>query len=128
MLTCKTTAAALAAGALMAFAAAAVAAPPPAAAFGRREAVQAAAISPDGTKVATVGGTVAQRTLSISTLDDPNPVSLDLGNVRTLGVRWGGNDHVLVRITMLQKEAGWKYSYDYTRDLIFDTKGKLKGW
>jgi dipeptidyl aminopeptidase/acylaminoacyl peptidase len=113
---------------VVAFASAAVAAPPPAAAFGRREAVQAAAISPDGTKVATVGGTMTQRTLTIATLDQPDPVALDLGAVRTLGVQWGGNDHVLVRVTMTQKEAGWKYSYDYTRDLIFDTKGKLKGW
>jgi len=113
--------------ALLAWAGEALAAPAPVA-FGRREAIEDAAISPNGQKVALIGGTAAQRTLSIATLDQPNPVSLDLGNVRTAGVRWGGDDHVLVRVTVYEKPVGYKYSYNFTRDLIFDTKGKLKGW
>ena len=65
---------------------------------------------------------------SIATLDQPNPVLLSLGDVRTSGVRWGGNDHVLVTVTGYEKPVGLKYAYNFTRDLIFDTNGKLKGW
>ena len=121
-------AAACAALSVLAWTGAALAAPPPPHAFGRREAVQAAAISPDGQKVALISGTTTERTLSIATIDQPNPVLLSLGDVRTWSVRWGGNDHVLVRVTVYEKLTGWKYPFNFTRDLIFDSKGKLKGW
>ena len=51
----------------------ALAAPPPASAFGRIPAVVQASISPDGQKVAILGGASDQRFVSIATIDQPRP-------------------------------------------------------
>jgi dienelactone hydrolase len=116
----------LAAGSVLA--AAPPGAPPLAAAFGRREAIQSAAISPNGQQIALISGPAFERSLSISTIDKDKPVVLSLGDVRTSGLRWAGDGYLLVRITRYEKGAGYKYAYNFTRDLIFDTSGKLKGW
>jgi hypothetical protein len=47
------------------------AAPPPASAFGRIPAIVTATISPDGRRVAILGGASDQRFVSIATLDRP---------------------------------------------------------
>jgi dipeptidyl aminopeptidase/acylaminoacyl peptidase len=102
---------------------------PPALSFGRREAIQSAAISPDGQQVALISGTAYERSLSISTIDKDSPVVLSLGDVRTSSLRWAGDGYVLVRVTRYEKPVGLKYAYNLTRDLIFDaSSGKLKGW
>ncbi len=46
-----------------------LAAPPPATAFGRLPAIQDAAISPDGSHVAILGGPAGARSLNIAKLD-----------------------------------------------------------
>ena len=66
--------------------------------------------------------------MSIATLDQPNPVLLRIRDVRTSGLRWAGDGYVLVTITRYEKPVGLKHAYNFTRDLIFDTRGKLKGW
>ena len=69
----------------------------PAAAFGRLPAVQQAVISPDGQKIAILGGTAADRTVSIATVDKPDIAVLRLGKVETVGIRWAANAYVLVQ-------------------------------
>ncbi len=72
-------------------------APIPASAFGRLPAVQDAAISPDGARIAILGGAPDRRTVTLAKFDDPKLAVLELGRVETNGVRWAGNDYVLVR-------------------------------
>ena len=108
--------------------AATAAAAPSYAAFGRLPAVQSVAISPDGQAVAMVGGATDRRLLTISTIDQPNPVSIDLGSVRAYNVRWAGDGYILVEVTKHEKPSWSKFSYNFTRDLIIDRKGGLKGW
>ncbi|HEX8232543.1 MAG TPA: alpha/beta fold hydrolase [Caulobacteraceae bacterium] len=106
----------------------AAAAPPPPEAFGRLPAVQSAAISPDGQAIALISGTADKRLLSIAGIDRPDPVVLDLGSVRTSGVRWAGDGYLLVRITTYAKPGWSKHGYNYTRDLIVNRKGGGHGW
>lgn len=77
---------------------AAHAAPPPASAFGRVPAVIDAEISPNGQRIAFLGGTSEQRIVSIATIDQPGLPILQLGSVEGVGVRWAGDDFVLARI------------------------------
>jgi dipeptidyl aminopeptidase/acylaminoacyl peptidase len=100
----------------------------PPSAFGRLPAIQSAAVSPDGKRVAMVSGSAAKRILSVSIIDGPSPMVIDLGDVRTSSVRWAGDDFILVRVTKYGKPDWSKYSFNFTRDLIFTTKGELKGW
>ena len=70
-----------AAGATMA-----AAAPPPVAAFARLEAIQDAAISPDGARVALLGGPAGARSLNIATLDQPGAKTVPLGDIEAVSI------------------------------------------
>lgn len=79
------------------------AAPPPASAFGRIPAVVQAAISPNGQRIALLGGKSDQRFVSIATLDQPGLPMLQLGEVEGVGVRWAGDEFVLTRVAYWEK-------------------------
>lgn len=116
----------LAAGAaawVLAAASQAAAAPPPAAAFGRVPAVVQAAISPDGARVAVLGGQDDERMLSIATLDDPNLPQLRLGDVEAVSVRWAGNDYVLARLAYWEQVTG-RVAYRFERTVAVTPQGK----
>lgn len=79
------------------------AAPPPAEAFGRALQVQQAAISPNGQKVAILGGAPNSRQIAIATIDQSDLPVLTLGDIETLSLRWVNDDYVLARIAFLDK-------------------------
>lgn len=87
--------------AALALATAADAAPPPAEAFGRAPGVQQASISPNGQKIAILGGAPNARQIAIATIDQTALPALALGDAQTLSVRWVSNDYVLARIGFL---------------------------
>ncbi len=109
--------------ALATLAGAAHAAPPPATAFGRVPAVVDTAISPDGRRVALLGGTSEQRYVSIATIDDPNMPALALGDAEAVGLSWAGNDHVLARMAYWRSE-GPRLAYRFERNVSIDTQGQ----
>lgn len=76
----------------------AAAAPPPASAFGRVPAVVDAEISPNGQRVAILGGTSEQRIISIATIDQAGLPILQLGDVETTDLLWAGNEHVIATV------------------------------
>ncbi len=99
------------------------AAPPPASAFGRLPGVQDAAISPDGQKIAILGGGPDLRLLSIATIDQPGLPRLNLGAVETIGIRWAGDDYVLARVAYWDK-LGPRDKYRLERNLVVNTKAQ----
>jgi len=102
--------------AVFAMAAPARAAPPPASAFGRIPAVVDAAISPNGQRIAILGGQSDQRIISIATIDKPGLPVLPLGEVETISVRWAGDDHVLARIAYWET-TGPRANYRFERNI-----------
>jgi dipeptidyl aminopeptidase/acylaminoacyl peptidase len=117
--------------ALGAAAGAASAAPPPASAFGRLPQIQTAAISPDGRRLAILGGTADHRILSIAPIDGAQAKTIDFGDAQVLTVRWAGNDYVLVRSstydTMKDASAGGAFAYHLDRDFVVTSDGVVKG-
>ena len=109
--------------ALATLAGAAHAAPPPATAFGRVPAVADTAISPDGRRVALLGGTSEQRFVSIATIDDPNMPALGLGDAEAISLSWAGNDHVLARMAYW-KSDGPRLAYRFERNVSINTQGQ----
>lgn len=115
--------AASAAAVVLAAAGQGAAAPPPASAFGRIPAVVQAAISPDGARVAVLGGHNDERVLSIATLDQPNLPQLRLGEVEAVGVRWAGDDYVLARLAYWE-QVGARVAYRFERTVAVTPEGK----
>ncbi|TAJ74104.1 MAG: S9 family peptidase [Phenylobacterium sp.] len=112
-----------AAAVLCGVAAGAQAAPPPASAFGRVPAVVDAEISPNGQRIAILGGTSEQRVISIATIDQPGLPVLQLGAVEGVDLRWAGDDHVLARIAFWERE-GPKISYRFERNVVVTPEAK----
>ena len=99
------------------------AAPPPASAFGRVPAVVDAAISPNGQRVAILGGTSEQRFVSIATIDQAGMPALPLGQVEAVGVRWAGDGHVLARIAYWES-TGPRVAYRLERNISITPDAK----
>jgi len=78
-------------------------APPALSAFARPPAVTQAAISPNGQRIAILGGAPDNRTISFTVIDQPGLKMLRLGEVETLGVRWAGDDYALARVAYWDK-------------------------
>ncbi|WP_293482455.1 S9 family peptidase [Phenylobacterium sp.] len=104
-------------------AAEAVAAPPPASAFGRIPAVVDAAISPNGQRVAILGGMSDQRVISIATIDQAGLPVLPLGEVETVSVRWAGDGFVLARIAYWET-TGPRANYRFERNISITPDAK----
>src|SRR4051812_3014767 len=99
------------------------AAPPPASAFGRIPAVVDAAISPNGQRVAILGGLSDQRVVSIATIDQPGLPVLPLGEVEGVSVRWAGDEHVLARIAYWET-TGPRADYRFERNISITPDAK----
>lgn len=98
-------------------------APPPASAFGRIPTVDDAAISPDGRRVAILGGAGDQRMVSIATIDDPNLPVLPMGEAEAVSLSWAGNDYVLARLAYWEK-ASPRLAYRFERNVSINTSAK----
>jgi dipeptidyl aminopeptidase/acylaminoacyl peptidase len=105
--------------------------PPPAAS--RLPAIETAAVSPDGARLAYIGGAADDRVIFIAPLDDGGqPLTIRPGAVNVKGLRWAGSRHLLVQIAVYISDsnlgAGAKTPYTYRRDLIVDvTTGQVAG-
>jgi dipeptidyl aminopeptidase/acylaminoacyl peptidase len=102
------------------------AAPPPASAFGRIPAVVQAVISPNGERVALLGGASEQRIISIATLDQPGLPILQLGNVEAIGLRWAGDDFVLAQVAYWE-QVGARGVYRLERNITITPDAKAIG-
>lgn len=99
------------------------AAPPPASAFGRVPAVVDAEISPNGQRIAILGGTSEQRIISIATIDQPGLPILKLGDVETTRLRWAGDDHVIASVAYWHDPAA-RVSYRIERHIAVTPEAK----
>jgi dipeptidyl aminopeptidase/acylaminoacyl peptidase len=97
--------------------------PPPASAFGRLPAIQDADISPDGQRIAILGGAPARRTVTIATVDSLQLQTLDLGDVESWTVGWATNDRAIIRISFW-KDLALRQSYQFTRNVVIDQNAK----
>lgn len=100
------------------------AAPPPASAFGRVPAVVDAAISPNGQRIAILGGVSDQRVISIATIDQPGLPILQLGDVEGVGVRWAGDDYLLANIAFWEAIGDMRRSYRFERQISITKDAK----
>jgi dipeptidyl aminopeptidase/acylaminoacyl peptidase len=114
----------MALGAAFGVAAPALAEPPPAAAFGVIPQVVAASISPDGRRIATLGGASDQRIVSIATIDHEGLPIVPMGPVEGVSLRWAGNDYVLARVAVWEK-LGPRQEYRFERNISISTEGKV---
>lgn len=97
--------------------------PPPASAFGRIPAVVQAAISPDGQKVAILGGAADQRFVSIATIDQPGLPVLPLGEVEGVDLTWVGSQYVIARVAVRQ-QTGPRTDYRLERNISINLQGQ----
>jgi dipeptidyl aminopeptidase/acylaminoacyl peptidase len=97
---------------------------PPVAAYGRLPAIETAVMSPDGARLAYIGGSAADRVIFITPIDGGAPVTIRPGAVNVTGLRWAGSRHLLVGISMFENSddyaSGLMTAYSYNRDLIVD--------
>jgi dipeptidyl aminopeptidase/acylaminoacyl peptidase len=122
----KSCIAALTAAVAVGMAASALAEPPPASAFGRLPMVQQASLSPDGKRVAILGGPAEDRRVSIATIDQEAMPTLRLGAVETVDLTWAGNQYVIARMAYWDKETD-KVSYRLERNVAIDTGARALG-
>jgi len=113
----------VAAAACFVMAAPAQAAPPPASAFGRVPAVVDAEISPNGQRIAILGGTSEQRVISIATVDQAGLPILQLGEVEATRLRWAGDEHVIASVAYWH-DAGPKQFYRIERHIAVTPEAK----
>ncbi len=81
-------------------------------------------MSPGGDQLAILGGAAAARTVRFATIDKPGEVQLQLGDVQTMGVRWVGENYLLVHAAYWQS-IGPRNAYRFERNVVVDNKGKV---
>lgn len=82
-----------------------------------------AEISPNGQRVAILGGTSEQRVISIATIDKPDLPVLPLGQVEAVSLRWAGDDHVLARVAYWESTSQ-RVAYRFERNISVTTDAK----
>lgn len=112
--------------------AAAIPAKPPVLAYARLPAIEMAEISPDGSRLAYIGGSADDRVIFITPIDGGAPVTIRPGAVNVKSVRWAGSKHVLIGVAMYDNDSdfssGMKTAYTFRRDLLVDAAtGDVKG-
>ena len=100
--------------------------PPPASAFGRLPAVQQAVISPDGRTLALLGGAPADRTVTLTALDQKRLRILKLGDIEATGLEWAGDAYVVVHAS-LWRQVDPKHSYHFHRNIAITLDAKPIG-
>ena len=120
----------LAAFACASWTSAEAAAPPlPASAFGRLPAIEHVDISPDGQRVAYVGGQGNQRFVAIAPVDGTKVTAVRIGDEVVRSVRWAGDGYVLIQTSVLvqmrDNAAGVAFNYHFARDLVLTPDGKV---
>lgn len=105
------------------------AAAPPVSAFARLPAIEQAVISPDGARIALLGGPPGERTIFLAPVDGQQTVTVKLGQAWVRSVRWVSNAYLVVNFSMLDKGTnysnGQQWSYQLNRNIVIDGEGKL---
>lgn len=103
----------------------------PVSAYARLPAVQMAEISPNGQKIAILGGAPTERTITINPIDGAVAVTIPLGAVDVNGIRWAGDNYIVATVRVYDSRTnmgdGRVYSYNLQRDIVFDMTGKIVG-
>jgi dipeptidyl aminopeptidase/acylaminoacyl peptidase len=99
---------------------------PPASAFGRLPMIQQATISPDGHRVAILGGPAEDRRISIATIDQEAMPTLKLGAVETVDLTWAGNQYVIARMAYWDRETS-KTAYRLERNIAVTADARAIG-
>jgi dipeptidyl aminopeptidase/acylaminoacyl peptidase len=100
--------------------------PPPASAFGRLPAVQQAAISPNGQTIALLGGTPAERIVTLTAVDQPKLRILKLGDVEATGLEWAGDAFLMLRVA-LWRQVDPTHSYRFHRNMVVTPDARAIG-
>ncbi|MBS0331755.1 MAG: hypothetical protein JSS35_03230 [Proteobacteria bacterium] len=83
-----------------------------------------AQVSPDGKRIAILGGAPGHRFVSIATLDQPDLPVAQLGSAEGLSLIWASNDYLIARVSVVDKpQAGVEYRL--TRNIVITTKGEM---
>ena len=105
------------------------AAAPPVSAFARLPAIEQAVISPDGSRVALLGGPPGERIIFLAPVDGQNSVTVRLGQAWVRDITWVGNSYLVVNFSMLDKGTnysnGQAWVYELNRNVVIDMQGKL---
>ncbi len=105
------------------------AAAPPISAFARLPAIEQAIISPDGSRVAMLGGPPGERIIFLAPVDGQDSVTVRLGQAWVRDITWVGNRYLVVNFSMLDKGTnfsnGQSYAYELNRNVVIDMQGKL---
>ncbi|WP_091738980.1 alpha/beta hydrolase family protein [Phenylobacterium immobile] len=100
-------------------------APTPAAAFGRIPQVQQATISPDGAKIAVLGGAGDQRAITLATIDQPGLPTLALGETEALSIRWAGENLLIQVVIPFTRPGQPRDRYRLERWLSVNSQGQV---
>lgn len=102
---------------------------PPLTAFSRMPAIERAVISPDGARIALLGGTPDERIIYIAPVDGQGSVTVKLGQAWVRDVRWAGNAYLIVNLSALDKKgtlsARTQYAYQLNRNIVLNLKGDV---
>lgn len=105
------------------------AAAPPLSAFARLPAIEQAVISPDGSRVAMLGGTAQERIIFIAPVDGQGSVTIKLGVAWVRDIRWVGNAYLVVNLSALEKAGTLsgrdRYAYQVNRNIVLNLKGEM---
>lgn len=105
------------------------AAAPPVSAFARLPAIEQATISPDGSRVALLGGPPGERIIFLAPVDGQDSVTVRLGQAWVRDITWVGNAYLVVNFSMLDKGTnysnGQAWAYELNRNVVIDMQGKL---
>lgn len=109
--------------------AAARATPPPLSAFARLPAIERAVISPDGSRVALLGGPPGERTIFIGQVDGGEQVTIKLGQSRVRDIRWLNDAHLLIDFSVMDKGVnyanGQEWAFEVNTNIIVDVHGQV---
>lgn len=115
--------------ALTVFAAAPAMAAPPVSAFARLPAIEQAVISPDGARIALLGGPPGERTIFLAPVDGQEAVTVKLGQAWVRSLRWVNSEYLIVNFSMLDKGTdysnGREWAYALNRNVVISKEGKL---
>ncbi|MDO8296274.1 MAG: S9 family peptidase [Caulobacter sp.] len=105
------------------------AAVPPVSAFARLPAIEQAVISPDGSRIALLGGPPGERTIFLAPVDGQQAVTVKLGQAWVRSLRWVSDDYLIVNFSMLDKgtdySSGREWAYALNRNVVISKEGKL---
>lgn len=111
----------------LAFGSMAQAAAPPVSAFARLPAIERAEISPDGSRVALLGGPPGERIIFLAPVDGKDAVTVRLGQVWVRDITWVGNAYLVVNFSMLDKGTNFSNGQEYAYELELQRRARHAG-